>query len=489
MWRRDIARTSGNFAFAGARSYRSGMAKSDDGEFRIEHDTMGDVRVPKEARWGASAQRAVDNFPISGLTIDRALIAALAQIKGAAAMSNAKLKLVDTRIAAAIRDVAEEVAAGDWDDHFPVDVYQTGSGTSSNTNMNEVLANLASERLGDKVHPNDHVNASQSSNDVFPSAIHVAAAVTITNDLIPALRHLAKSLRKKQREFKTVVKSGRTHLMDATPVTLGQEFGGYAQAIEIGIERLESTLPRVAELPLGGTAVGTGINAPKRFAPQAIATIGEVTGVAFTEARDHFEAQASRDALVEASGMLRVIAVSLYKIATDIRWMGSGPRTGLREIRIPDLQPGSSIMPGKVNPVLPEAVSQVVAQVIGNDAGIAFGGAAGNFELNVMLPVIARNLLESIRLLANVSVQFADRCIDGIEANVDVLKAYAESSPSIGTSLNPYIGYERAAEVIKESIKTGKSIRELVLQRRWMTEAELDKALDVLALTKGGITK
>jgi len=458
-------------------------------DFRIEHDTMGDVRVPTWARWGASAQRAVDNFPISGLTIDRALIAALAQIKGAAAASNAKLKLVDKRIADAIVAAAAEVAEGKWDEHFPVDVYQTGSGTSSNTNINEVLANLASERLGDKVHPNDHVNASQSSNDVFPSAIHIAAAVTITDDLIPALQHLAKSLRKKQREFKTVVKSGRTHLMDATPVTLGQEFGGYAQAIEIGIERLQSCLPRVAELPLGGTAVGTGINAPKKFAPQAIATISEAAGVQFTEARDHFEAQASRDALVEASGQLRVIAVSLYKIATDIRWMGSGPRTGLREIRIPDLQPGSSIMPGKVNPVLPEAVSQVVAQVVGNDAAVAFGGAAGNFELNVMLPVIARNLLESIRLLANVSVQFADKCIDGIEANAEICKAYAESSPSIGTSLNPYIGYERAAEVIKESVKTGKSIRELVLKRKWMTEEELDKALDVLALTKGGIVK
>jgi fumarate hydratase class II len=465
------------------------MAAKDDGEYRIEHDTMGDVRVPKEAKWGASAQRAVDNFPISGLTIDRALIAALAQIKGAAARSNAKLKLVDKKIADAIADAAREVAEGTWDDQFPVDVYQTGSGTSSNTNINEVLANLATERLGDNVHPNDHVNASQSSNDVFPSAIHVAAAVTITDDLVPALQHLAKSLRKKQRQFKTVVKSGRTHLMDATPVTLGQEFGGYAQAIEIGIERLEGVLPRVAELPLGGTAVGTGINAPKRFAPQAIAMISEVTGVAFTEARDHFEAQASRDALVEASGQLRVIAVSLYKIATDLRWMGSGPRTGLREIRIPDLQPGSSIMPGKVNPVLPEAVSQVVAQVVGNDAAVAFGGAAGNFELNVMLPVIARNLLESIRLLANVSVQLADKCVDGVEANVDILKGYAESSPSIGTSLNPYIGYEKAAEVIKESIKTGRSIRDLVLERKWMTAAELDKALDVLALTKGGITK
>src|SRR3954447_849127 len=426
-------------------------------EFRTEHDTMGDVLVPAWARWGASAQRAVDNFPISGLTIDRSLIAALAQIKGAAAQANARLKLVDKRIADAILAAAEEVAAGQWDEQFPVDVYQTGSGTSSNTNMNEVLANLASERLGDKVHPNDHVNASQSSNDVFPSAIHVAATVSITTDLIPALQHLAKSLRKKQREFKNVVKSGRTHLMDATPVTLGQEFGGYAMAIELGIERLESSLPRIAELPLGGTAVGTGINAPKKFAPYAIEKLNAMTGVTLTEARDHFEAQASRDALVEASGMLRVIAVSLFKIATDIRWMGSGPRTGLREIRIPDLQPGSSIMPGKVNPVLPEAVSQVVAQVIGNDAGVAFGGAVGNFELNVMLPVIARNLLESIRLLANVSVLFADTCIDGIEADVDTCRRYAESSPSIVTPLNGYIGYENAAKVAKQALAEDKT--------------------------------
>jgi fumarate hydratase class II len=356
-------------------------------------------------------------------------------------------------------------------------------------NTNEVLANLASEKLGDKVHPNDHVNASQSSNDVFPSAIHVAAASTIVNDLIPSLEQLAASLRKKQRAFKKVVKSGRTHLMDATPVTLGQEFGGYAQAVEIGIERLRDVLPRVGELPLGGTAVGTGINAPKRFAPGVIALLAEKLDLPLTEARDHFEAQASRDALVECSGVLRTIAMSLYKCANDIRWMGSGPRTGLMEIRIPDLQPGSSIMPGKVNPVLPEAVCQVVSQVVGNDAAVAFGGAAGNFELNVMLPVIARNLLESIRLLASVSRSFAEKCIDGIEANVEQCKAYAESSPSIGTSLNPYIGYERAAEVIKESTKTGKSIRELVLKRKWMTAEELDRALDVLALTKGGITK
>jgi fumarate hydratase class II len=458
-------------------------------EYRIEHDTMGEVRVPATARWAAQTQRAVDNFPISGLRVDRALIAALAQIKGGSAVANARLKVVEKPIADAIAAVADEVASGQWDDQFPVDVYQTGSGTSSNMNMNEVLANLASERLGDKVHPNDDVNASQSSNDVFPSAIHVAAASTITYDLIPALEELAASLRKKQRKWKTVVKSGRTHLMDATPVTLGQEFGGYATAVEIGIERLLDVLPRVGELPLGGTAVGTGINAPKRFAPTVIKHLAEKLELPLTEARDHFEAQASRDALVECSGVLRTIALSLYKAANDIRWMGSVPRTGLREIRIPDLQPGSSIMPGKVNPVIPEAVCQVVAQVIGNDAAVAFGGSAGNFELNVMLPVIARNLLESIRLLASVSRAFAEKAIDGIEANVEVCKAYAESSPSIGTSLNPYIGYERAAEVIKESTKTGRSIREIVLERKWMSSAELDKALDVLALTKGGTTK
>ena len=458
-------------------------------EFRVEHDSMGEVRVPADAKWAAQTQRAVDNFPISGLRIERALIAALAAIKGAAALENARLKLVDKKMAVAIHDAAVEVVEGRWDDQFPVDVYQTGSGTSSNMNMNEVLASLASERLGSAVHPNDHVNASQSSNDVFPSAMHVAAALSIKNDLIPALSHLAKALRKKQREFKSVVKSGRTHLMDATPVTLGQEFGGYAQAVEIGIERLEGVLARVGELPLGGTAVGTGINAPRGFARGVIRRLAEQFELPLTESRDHFEAHSQRDALVEASGQCRVIALSLYKCANDLRWMGSGPRTGLREIRIPDLQPGSSIMPGKVNPVIPEAVCQVVAQVMGNDAAVAFGGSAGNFELNVMLPVIARNLLESVRLLASVSRALADKCVAGIEANVDVCRAYAESSPSIGTSLNPYIGYEKAAEVIKESTKTGRSIRDLVLERGWMTDAELDKALDVLALTKGGITK
>jgi fumarate hydratase class II len=381
------------------------------------------------------------------------------------------------------------VADGQWDAHFPIDVFQTGSGTSSNMNANEVLASLASEKLGRKVHPNDHVNASQSSNDVFPSAIHIAAAHGLANELVPALEHLAKALRKKQREFKAVVKSGRTHLMDATPVTLGQEFGGYAQAVEIGIERIQAALPRVGELPLGGTAVGTGINAPKGFAKGVVTRLATQFDVPLTEARDHFEAHGARDALVECSGVLRTIAVSLYKAANDLRWMGSGPRTGLAEIRIPDLQPGSSIMPGKVNPVVPEAVCQVVSQVIGNDAAVAFGGAAGNLELNVMLPVIARNLLESIRLLASVSRVFADKCIVGIEADVERCKQYAESSPSIGTSLNPYIGYEKAAEVIKESTKTGRSIRELVLERGWMTDAELDRALDTLSMTKGGIIK
>jgi fumarate hydratase class II len=350
-----------------------------------------------------------------------------------------------------------------------------------------VLAALATERLGSPVHPNDHVNASQSSNDVFPSAIHIAATEAIVVDLIPAIRHLVRSLRRKQREFKTVVKSGRTHLMDATPVTLGQEFGGYAAQVEDAIARLEDALPRVGELPLGGTAVGTGINAPKTFARSVIRGLATRTGLPLTEARDHFAAQGARDALVELSGVLRSYAVSLVKVANDIRWMGSGPRTGLSEIFIPDLQPGSSIMPGKVNPVMAEAVTQVAAQVFGNDAAVAFGASQGNFELNVYMPMMARNLLESLRLLANVSRLFADKCVDGIEANVARCKEYAEASPSIGTSLNPYIGYETAAKVIKESVRTGKSIRQIVLAKKLMTAEELDRALDVEAMTRGGI--
>jgi fumarate hydratase, class II len=458
-------------------------------EFRIEHDSMGEVRVPAQAKWAAQTQRAVENFPISGLRVERALIGALASIKGAAAMENARLKVLDRRIATAIHEVAGEVAAGTWDAEFPIDVYQTGSGTSSNMNMNEVLAILASERLGDKVHPNDHVNASQSSNDVFPSAIHLAATREIVGDLIPALEHLSRVMRKKSRQWKNVVKSGRTHLMDATPVTLGQEFGGYAAAMEHGVERLQAALPRIGELPLGGTAVGTGLNMPKGFARAVIKRLATDMELPLTEARDHFEAQGARDALVEASGVLRVIAVSLYKCANDIRWMGSGPRCGLAEIRIPDLQPGSSIMPGKVNPVIPEAVCQVVAQVIGNDAAVAFGGAAGTFELNVMMPVMARNLLESIRLLAAVSRVFADKCIAAIEADVERCRTYALSSPSIGAALNPYIGYEEAAKVIKASVAEGKDLRTVVLERGLMTEAEVDKALDVEAMTRGGILK
>jgi fumarate hydratase class II len=456
-------------------------------DFRIEHDSMGEVRVPADARYAAQTQRAVENFPISGLRIERALIGALASIKGASSVVNARLKVIDKDVADAIHDAASEVSRGQWDDHFPIDVYQTGSGTSSNMNMNEVIASLASERLGKKVHPNDHVNASQSSNDVFPSAIHLAAVREISVDLIPALDQLAKALRKKGRQFKSVVKSGRTHLMDATPVTLGQEFNGYAAQIESNIDRLQSSLPRLGELPLGGTAVGTGINAPKGFAKAVVKRLADDMQLPLTEAKDHFAAQGARDGLVEASGHLRTVAVSLAKIANDIRWMGSGPRTGLSEIFIPDLQPGSSIMPGKVNPVVPEAVLQVVAQVIGNDAAVAFSGSQGNFELNVMLPVMARNLLESIRLLANVSRVFAEKTILGIEANEAQCRRYAESSPSIGTSLNPYIGYEEAAKVIKQSVAEDKTIREVVLERKLMKPADLDRALDVEAMTKGGI--
>ena len=450
---------------------------------------MGEVRVPAGALWQAQTQRAVENFPISGTRVEGSLISALAAIKGAAASVNAELGIIDGSVARAITEAAADVANGGHAGEFPIDVYQTGSGTSTNMNMNEVLATLASSKLGSTVHPNDHVNASQSSNDVFPSAMHVAAATEIRFRLVPALGRLSEALRAKSEEFASVVKSGRTHLMDATPVTLGQEFGGYASAIAYGVERLESCLPRVAELPLGGTAVGTGINAPFEFAPGVIAILSEQRGINFVEARNHFESQGARDALVEASGVLRTIAISLYKCATDLRWMGSGPRTGLAEIRIPDLQPGSSIMPGKVNPVIPEAVSQVVAQVIGNDAAVAFGGAAGNLELNVMLPVIARNLLESIRLLSAVSVAFADKCISGIEADIDRCRTYALSSPSIGTALNPYIGYEEAAKVIKASAAEGKDIRSIVLERGLMSEEDVDKALDVVAMTRGGIVK
>ncbi|EGE42092.1 aspartate ammonia-lyase [Streptomyces sp. SID4928] len=463
--------------------------QSRDSGFRIEHDSMGEVRVPAHAKWRAQTQRAVENFPVSGQRLERAHIEALARIKGAAAKVNAELKVLDPDIAAAIQEAAAEVASGRWDAHFPVDVFQTGSGTSSNMNTNEVIATLATERLGREVHPNDHVNASQSSNDVFPSSIHIAATTAVTADLIPALVHLAESLGRKSAEFAEVVKSGRTHLMDATPVTLGQEFGGYAAQIRYGVERLRASLPRLAELPLGGTAVGTGINTPPGFSAAVIAEVAEATGLPLTEARDHFEAQGARDGLVETSGQLRTIAVSLTKISNDLRWMASGPRTGLAEIALPDLQPGSSIMPGKVNPVIPEAVLMVAAQVTGNDATVATAGAAGNFELNVMLPVIAKNLLESVRLLANASRLLADRTVDGITADVERARAYAESSPSVVTPLNKYIGYEEAAKVAKKSLKDGTTIRETVLasgyvERGDLTMEQLDEALDVLRMTR-----
>jgi fumarate hydratase class II len=459
-----------------------------DGD-RVEHDSMGEIRVPAEARWGATTQRAVENFPISGQPIDHELIHALGRIKAAAANANGALGVLDAETAAAIRAAAQEVADGRWDDQFPIDVFQTGSGTSSNMNANEVIANLASEGLAQRVHPNDQVNASQSSNDVIPSAIHLAATDGVVNALIPALKRLAVALEGKAGEFASVVKSGRTHLMDATPVTLGQEFGGYAAQVRYGIERLEATLPRVAELALGGTAVGTGINAPAGFAAAVIEQLRESTRLPLRAARNHFEAQGARDSLVELSGQLRTIAIGLYKIATDIRWMGSGPRAGLAEIHLPDLQPGSSIMPGKVNPVIPEALSMVCAQVIGNDAAIAFGGAAGNFELNIMLPMLARNVLESIRLLASASVLFADRCVSGIAADEARAREHAEGSPSVATALNPVLGYEEAASIAKQALSERKAVRQVVIERGHVekgtiTLEDLDRLLDVMRMTR-----
>jgi len=457
-------------------------------EYRTEHDSMGEVRVPARAKWRAQTQRAVENFPVSGQRLERAHIEALARIKAAAAQVNGELGVLDKDLAEAVREAAEEVVSGRWDDEFPVDVFQTGSGTSSNMNMNEVVATLATERLGAPVHPNDHVNAGQSSNDVFPSSIHIAATTAVTADLIPALEHLAAALSRKSEEFAAVVKPGRTHLMDATPVTLGQEFGGYAAQVGYGVERLRDALPRLAELPLGGTAVGTGINTPPGFAAAVIERIAAATGLPLTEARDHFEAQGARDALVETSGQLRTIGVGLTKICNDLRWMASGPRTGLAEIALPDLQPGSSIMPGKVNPVIPEAVLMVAAQVTGNDATVAAAGAAGNFELNVMLPVMAKNLLESVRLLSRVTRLLADRTVDGITADAERAREYAESSPSVVTPLNKYIGYESAAAVAKKAMAERKTIREAVLEsghvdRGDLTVEQLDEALDVLRMT------
>ena len=457
------------------------------GDFRTEHDSMGDVQVPAGALWRAQTQRAVQNFPISGRPLPPALIHALARIKGAAARANADLGVITAEQRDAILAAVEEIVAGRHDDQFPIDVFQTGSGTSTNMNVNEVISSLTA-RAGVECHPNDVVNASQSSNDTFPSAIHVAAVLQGA-DLHHATAVLHDALARKSHEHRDAVKSGRTHLMDATPVTLGQELGGYARTVSLARSRVIATLPRVRELALGGTAVGTGINTPRGFAENAIRCLNDdVEGGEFTEAENHFEAQGTQDAIVELSGALKTYAVGLVKICNDLRWMGSGPTAGLAEIHLQDLQPGSSIMPGKVNPVIPEATLQVCAQVIGNDAAITFAGASGSFELNVMLPVIADNVLESIRLLANASRLLAV-CVDGITADEERMRAYAESSPSIVTPLNQYVGYEAAAKIAKQSLADGVTIRETVLalgyvERGEITEQQLDEALDVHRMTQ-----
>jgi len=450
---------------------------------------MGDIEVPRDALWGAQTARAVQNFPLSGLTMPLPIIHALARIKSAAASVNAELSALDPEIAQAVAKAADEVADGLHDDQFPVDIFQTGSGTSTNMNVNEVVARIAHLATGLAVHPNDHVNAGQSSNDTFPTAIRVAAVLTTRNLLVPALSHLSAALSRRESAFTDVVKAGRTHLMDAVPVTLGQEFGGYRRQIELAEARLLQAADGAAELPLGGTAAGTGLNAAPGFASAVIARLAQTSGSIFREASDHFEAQSAQDALVALSGAAKVLAVSLTKICNDLRWMGSGPRAGLGEIHLPDLQPGSSIMPGKVNPVIPEAVLMVCAQVIGNDATITTAGAAGNFELNVMLPVIGRNLLESLVFLARAARLLADRCIEGVTADEQRCLELAQSSPAIVTALNSHLGYDAAAAVVKQSVLERRSIRDIVIARGHveagdLTEAQLDEALDVLSMAR-----
>ncbi|CAN5258402.1 class II fumarate hydratase [soil metagenome] len=456
--------------------------------FRTERDSMGEVRVPVDALYGASTQRAFENFPISGIRFPRRFIWALGLIKGAAAAVNGRSGALPSEIASAIEKAAAEVRAGDLDDQFPLDIFQTGSGTSTNTNANEVLATRASAMLDSSpVHPNDHVNYGQSSNDVIPTAIHVATVAGIREDLLPALGALAGSLERKAGEFDGVVKSGRTHLMDATPVTLGQEFGGYATQVRNGISRLEKVLPELEELALGGTAVGTGINAPSGFAAETIALMAEWSGFPFVEAANHFEAQGGKDAAVMASGAFKTVATSLFKIANDIRWLGSGPSSGIGEIRIPDLQPGSSIMPGKGNPVMCEMVMMVAAEIFGNDAAITWAAANCNFELNVMMPVLAHNLLESITLLANAARVFAERCVDGISANDARIRELLEKNVIIVTALNPHIGYDNGAKIAKEAVATGRSVRDLVLEKGLLTPEEMARALALRRMTEGGI--
>jgi fumarate hydratase class II len=459
-------------------------------QYRIEKDSLGEIRVPSHALYGAQTQRARDNFPISGQRFGRRFIQALGLIKRCAAETNGELGNLGSAIAEAIARAANEVARGKWDDQFVVDVYQTGSGTSTNMNANEVIAARATQLLGQadvRVHPNDHVNFGQSSNDVIPTAIHVAARLAIEEELAPALEHLYEALEEKARAFDGVMKSGRTHLMDATPVRLGQEFGGYATQIARGIERVRRGSQELAELALGGTAVGSGINTHPLFAARTIARISEEVGVSFHEAEDHFEAQGAKDAAVSASGALNTVAVSLTKIADDIRWLASGPTSGLHEISLPAVQPGSSIMPGKVNPVLAEALMMVTARVMGNHTTITVAGSRGNLELNVMMPVLAHCLLESISLLTTASRLFTDRCVVGIDANAERAQELLEKNPSIATALNPYIGYDSAAEVAKEAAREGISVREAVRRRGLMTEAEMDEALDVRSMTGPGL--
>ena len=461
---------------------------------RIERDSMGEVEVPVDAYYGASTQRAVENFPISNLRFGRRFIWALGLIKGSAARVAGDRGHVDAKIADAIVRAADEVREGALDDQFVLDIFQTGSGTSTNTNANEVIASRAGEMLGGDlgsklVHPNDQVNFGQSSNDVIPTAIHAAAVAALREGLIPTLDELSSALSAKAREFADVVKSGRTHLMDATPVTLGQEFGGYAAQIRKSRERVERVLPELEEVALGGTAVGTGLNAPEGFAAAVIADMAELTGYPFREADDHFEAQAAKDATVSASGALKAVAAALFKIANDLRWLSSGPRTGIAEIRLPSLQPGSSIMPGKVNPVMPEMVMQVAAQVVGNDAAVTWAGANGNFELNVMMPLIAHNLLESIELLSAASEVFREKCVDGIEADVDRSRDLVERNIIVVTALNPHIGYDKGAIAAKEAFASGRNVRDVVVEKGWLTETQIDDLLDIKRLTEGGVVE
>jgi len=458
-------------------------------DYRIEKDSMGEMRVPADALYGAQTQRAVENFPVSGLTMPRTVIRALGLIKAAAAKANKDLGLIESDMAEAIQAAANEVAKGNHDDHFPIDIFQTGSGTSSNMNANEVIASLASERLGRKVHPNDHVNMGQSSNDVIPTAIHVSGSLLASEALIPALRHLAATIRKRAEELQDVVKTGRTHLMDAMPVTLAQELSGWETQIRHGEQRISAALERLTALPQGGTAVGTGINAHPDFGKKIASNLSKATGIKFTSKDNYFEGLSTQDAAVEMSGQLKTVAVSLMKIANDLRWMNSGPLAGLGEIALPGLQPGSSIMPGKVNPVIPEAVCMVCAQVIGNDVTITIGGQAGNFQLNVMLPVIAYNLAQSTEILANVARLLADKAIAGFTVNQDKMNEALARNPILVTALNAVIGYEQGAKIAKKAYAEGRPVREVAKEMTKLSDKELDRLLDPAELTKGGIKK